>query len=98
MDSAEALQVEVVYALPQRQVVRVLSLPAGSRVVDAIRASRLVEEFPEIDSATCALGIFGERVDPDTALRTGDRVEIYRPLQADPRETRRRRAARRKRT
>ncbi len=89
MNSAR-ISIEVVYAPRLRQIVRRLSLPAGSSVADALRASGLLGEFPEIESAR--VGIYGEVVRPDTRLRDRDRVEIYRPLQADPKEIRRTRA------
>lgn len=86
------IRVEIVYAQPAQQVRRRVSLPAGSSVADAVRASGLLGEFPGID--TRRLGIFGRLAPPDTRLREGDRVEIYRPLRADPKEVRRLRAAR----
>jgi uncharacterized protein len=89
--SATMIRVEVVYALSERQVSRRISLPEGSTVGDAIEASGLGREFPEIDPAL--VGIFGKRVRVDARLRDGERVELYRPLQADPKEVRRRRAA-----
>jgi len=60
--------------------------------MEAILLSRIAEEFPEIDTATARLGIFGRPVTPDTVLGDSDRVEIYRPLAIDPKEARRRRA------
>ena len=84
------LLIEVVYALAERQVLRRVSLPEGSSVADAIRASGLREEFPEID--TRRVGIHGKPVHPEATLRDRDRVELYRPLKADPKEVRRARA------
>ena len=84
------LRVAVVYALPGRQILRALRLPAGSLVGDAVRVSRLLEEFPEIDPDL--VGIYGRKVEAGAALRDRDRVELYRPLSADPKEIRRRRA------
>jgi putative ubiquitin-RnfH superfamily antitoxin RatB of RatAB toxin-antitoxin module len=85
--------VEVVYALPDRQ--RVITLPwqPGSSARDAVEASGLASEFPEIRDRPLELGIFGRRIDETQLLEAGDRVEIYRPLPDDPRERRRRRAA-----
>jgi putative ubiquitin-RnfH superfamily antitoxin RatB of RatAB toxin-antitoxin module len=83
--------IEVVYALPERQVLRRLVLPEGSTVEDVIRASGLRAEFPEIDPAR--VGIHGKRVPVGAILRDQERVEIYRPLRADPKEVRRMRAA-----
>jgi putative ubiquitin-RnfH superfamily antitoxin RatB of RatAB toxin-antitoxin module len=94
MASAADLHVEVVYAAPARQAVKSLQLPAGSRVREAIAASGLLAEFPEIDLAVNRVGVYAEPVELDTPLQDGDRVEIYRPLLADPKEARRRRVAR----
>lgn len=89
--SAPEIAIDVVYALPERQVVRQVLLPEGSTVGDAIRASGLAQEFPEIDLRF--VGIFGSRVRVDAELRDGERVELYRPLRVDPKEVRRSRAA-----
>jgi hypothetical protein len=86
--------VDVVYALARRQVMRRLALPEGSTVVEAIRASGLAEEFPEIGSARA--GIYGKPAAAGAILRDRDRVEIYRPLQGDPKEVRRMRAGKRR--
>ncbi len=95
--SAAKILVEVVYALPQRQLLRRVTLEQGSRVGDALAASGLLEEFPEIVSAPLPLGIYGASVQPGAVLRHRDRVEIYRPLRVDPKEIRRRRAGGRRR-
>ena len=92
MASAPEMCVEVVYATPVRQVVKTLILPAGSNVEAAIRASGLLEEFPEIVLGVNRAGVFGEIVGLDESLEGGERVEIYRPLIADPKEARRQRA------
>ena len=89
-----AMQIEVVYALPERQVLRRVSLPEGSTVEDAVRASGFSGEFPEIDPKR--VGLFGKSVSEGTILRDRDRVELYRPLKADPKEVRRARAAKRR--
>jgi uncharacterized protein len=89
--SATTIGIEVVYGLPERQVLRRVSLPEGSSVGDAIEASGLARDFPEIDPKLA--GIFGKRVRTDAKLHDGERVELYRPLRADPKEVRRRRAA-----
>ena len=85
--------VGVAYAPPGKPVHRHLRLPSGSTVGDAIRASGLLAQCPEIDMNRNRVGIFGRLAQFDTPLRNGDRVEIYRPLNADPKEVRRRRAA-----
>ena len=88
----EAIEIEVVYALPERQVMRELRLPRGSTVREAVECSGIADLYPDIDFSRNKLGIFGKLVEPDRALRAGDRVEIYRPLPRDPKETRRERA------
>jgi hypothetical protein len=92
------LTVEVVYAEPQRAILKTLQLPAGARVADALRAAALDPDFAGVDLENSALGIFGKLVRGDEPLRDGDRIEIYRPLAADPKEARRARVkeARRK--
>ena len=92
MASADEIHVEVAYAAPRRQVTKTLKLPAGSNVEQAIRASGLLDQFPEIDLAHQRVGVFGEFVRLDECLHGGERVEIYRALIADPKEARRRRA------
>lgn len=92
MASVSEIRVEVVYAAASRQVVKMLTLPAGSDIEIAIRASGLLDEFPEIDLTANRLGIFGEFARLDQNLQDGERVEIYRALLADPKEMRRRRA------
>jgi len=89
----EKLRVEVVYALPDTQHVRVVALAAGATVADALAAAEVQARHPEVDLARQAVGIFGRRVRLEHRLRDGDRVEIYRALVADPRAARRRRAA-----
>jgi len=88
--------VTVVYALPGRAVVREVRLAQGATVAEALAASGVTEEFPELVRQRPALGIFSVPVSGEHVLSDGDRVEIYRPLQADPKETRRRRAAHRR--
>ena len=87
-----AIEITVVYALPEAQTMRTLSVPADSSIADVIAASGLVAEFPEIDLSVNRVGIFGRRLPLETKVGEGDRVEIYRPLKADPKESRRRRA------
>jgi putative ubiquitin-RnfH superfamily antitoxin RatB of RatAB toxin-antitoxin module len=90
---AETLNVEVVYALPERQELSSLTLPAGATVGQAIEASGFLARYPEIDITKNKLGVYAKLAKPDTALRDRDRVEIYRPLIADPKEVRKQRAA-----
>jgi len=94
---AERIHVEVAYAEPQRQFLRRVELGEGATVADAIGASE-IEREAGIDAAGMALGIWSKPARASTMLHDGDRVEIYRPLKADPKESRRRRAARAKET
>ncbi|MGC3964958.1 MAG: RnfH family protein [Rhodocyclaceae bacterium] len=89
-----SIDVQVCYALPERQELVSLSLPQGCTAQQAIDASGLLQKYPDIDlDGTNKIGVFGKLVTPGSVLRAGDRVEIYRPLLADPKEVRRRRAA-----
>lgn len=91
--SAPPIFVEVVYATPLQQTLIPLQVPPGTTIVQAIALSSIGERHPEIDLTTQAVGIFGERTSLERVLHDGDRIEIYRPLQADPKQARRRRAA-----
>jgi len=88
------IDVEVAYARPDCQVIVPLRLSAGISAREAVRQSGLLERFPELDSGKLSIGVFGNIVSPRAPLAQGDRVEIYRPLQVDPKEARRLRAAR----
>jgi uncharacterized protein len=88
------MRVWVVYALPDRQALRELELPESATVAEAIARSGLPEQFPEIASRPLACAIFGRAVADSQVLRADDRVEILRPLRVDPKESRRRAAAR----
>lgn len=92
-ENADKLTVEVAYARPEVQVIIPLEVKQGTTVQQAIEMSGILEQFPEIDLTTNKFGVFGKLAKSDTELRNRDRVEIYRPLIADPRESRRRRAA-----
>lgn len=87
------LHVEVVYALAHRQLIVALEVPAGATVREAALLSGLDKHFEGLDLAACPLGIFGDVVDPNRTAVEGDRIELYRPLQVDPKEVRRRLAA-----
>jgi len=82
------LRIEVVYAKREHQEVVLVELDEGARAIDAVRESRLVLLHPEIDAVHPSTGIFGRRVPPETPLRDGDRVEVYRPLFIDPKAVR----------
>ena len=92
MTSGAEIHVEVVYALPDQQPILPVALPEGATVEEAIRRSGVLEAFPTIDLAVNKVGIFSKLVKLDEKLRDRDRVEIYRPLIADPKEVRRKRA------
>ena len=85
------IEVEVVYALPQNQVIRQLRVPLWTTAEQAVALSEITHLFPEIDLDRNKLGIYGKLIKPGTFLRDRDRVEIYRPLIVDPKESRRRR-------
>jgi len=87
------IRVEVVYALPEKQEVVTLHLPVGATALGAVLASGLQDRYPELAQKMGILGIYSKQVPSDTPLRNGDRVEIYRPLKADPKDARRRKAA-----
>jgi len=90
---SEDVSVEVAYALPQKQEVLSLKVRSGALVSEAIEQSGILRDFPEIDLASAKVGIYSKQVKLDAVLRDKDRIEIYRPLLADPKEIRRKRAA-----
>lgn len=87
------VRVEVVHALPERVWRVAMTLPDGTTAGEAFEASGLRMRLPEWGMSRADLGVFGHPCGPERVLRDGDRVEIYRPLQVDPMEARRRRAA-----
>ncbi len=87
------IHVEVVYGRQYRQKVVAVTLNEGASVRDAVERSGLLAEFPEIDLAQNKLGIWNKLAKADAVVRDRDRVEIYRPLIADPKEVRKQRAA-----
>jgi putative ubiquitin-RnfH superfamily antitoxin RatB of RatAB toxin-antitoxin module len=93
--SGNLLQIEVVYALPERQWRVAITLPSGATVADALAAVAEREPFVNLDLANVPVGIYGDQVRREQVLADRDRVEIYRPLPVDPPEARRRRSARR---
>lgn len=90
---SEMISVEVVYPLPQKQEIFAVRLAAGATVRQAIEASGVLQKYPEIDLSKNKLGVFAKLAKPEALLRDKDRVEIYRPLIADPKEVRKQRAA-----
>ena len=89
---AESIAVEVIYATLDQQVAIELEVPPGTTLRAAIERSRILERCPDIDLAVNRVGVFGKLREPGDACRDGDRIEIYRPLVADPKQQRRRRA------
>ncbi|MGX2040648.1 RnfH family protein [Methylocaldum sp. MU1018] len=87
------MKVEVAYAKPDTQIIIAVDVPDNATAEAAIAASGLLERFPEIDLAKNKIGIFGKVCPAGHPIKPGDRVEIYRPLIADPKEARRARAA-----
>ncbi len=89
---SETIRIEIVYALPQEQFLLTRQVVPGTTAEHAIQGSGLLEKHPEIDLAKNKIGIFGKLAKLDTVLREKDRIEIYRPLIADPKEVRKKRA------
>ena len=87
------IQIEVAYARPEVQVLIPLQVAAGTTLQQAIELSGLLRRFPDIDLSQQKMGIFGKPTPAQQPLREGDRVEIYRPLIADPKAVRQQRAA-----
>jgi len=91
MAEAEQLQVEICYATPDLEIRKPVRVDAGATVQQAIMQSGLLRECTAIDLTVCRVGIYGKLKTLDTVLRDQDRIEIYRPLIADPMDSRRRR-------
>jgi putative ubiquitin-RnfH superfamily antitoxin RatB of RatAB toxin-antitoxin module len=87
------LDVTVVYALPQQAAILPLRVAPGTTIGQAIEASGVLASFPDINLVTQPVGIYSKKKPLDTVLRAHDRIEIYRALVADPKESRRKRAA-----
>jgi putative ubiquitin-RnfH superfamily antitoxin RatB of RatAB toxin-antitoxin module len=87
-----AIRIEIAYATPEKQVILSLKVSPGTTVEQAIAKSAIREEFPAMKKVPAGVGIFSRKVALDHILRQGDRIEIYRPLIADPKEVRRERA------
>lgn len=89
---SDLVDIEVVYATPKKQKLVALQVPAGTSALEAIELSGLKSDFPDMVIDPDALGVFSRRVAPEYVMEPGDRLEIYRPLMADPKEIRRQRA------
>jgi len=93
MENVDTISVEVAYALPDRQIILVLEVAPGATLAEIIHLSGILEQFPEIDLGKNKVGVFGKLGKLTDTLCAGDRVEIYRPLIADPKAVRKQRAA-----
>ncbi|MDJ0919036.1 MAG: RnfH family protein [Woeseiaceae bacterium] len=85
----DRISVEIVAGLSDRQLLLDVEIDAGATVAAAVDASRILKRFPEMQGDEIKFGVWGRVVPPEHRLKAGDRVEIYRPLQMDPREARR---------
>lgn len=90
---SDKINVEVAYGLPDKQKLIDFQVVKGTNALEAVKLSGITEFFPEISTSELHLGIFSQHIEPEQVLQDGDRVEIYRPLLADPKEVRKRRAA-----
>jgi putative ubiquitin-RnfH superfamily antitoxin RatB of RatAB toxin-antitoxin module len=87
-----ALEAEVVYALPGEEDAVAVRLPPGATLLDAVQASGMLTRHAELQEKPLKLGVYGTLKPVESPVKTGDRIEIYRPLTLDPKEARRRRA------
>ncbi len=94
--SEEKINVEVAYALPQKQKIIALVVEPGTTALEAAKMSNINSYFEGINVSQLDMGVFGKSVKQSYVLRNGDRVELYRPLIADPKEVRKQRAAKAK--
>lgn len=92
MADAATIAVQICYARADRQFLLSQTVAAGTTIQQAIESSGIIEQAPEIDISVWRVGIYGKLKTLDTVLREQDRIEIYRPLIADPKDARRRRA------
>jgi len=92
MAEEQTIEVEVAYALPHQQFLVKVMVQKGADIFEAIRQSGVLSQYEGIDLDKNKVGIFGKICGPDTVVQAGDRVEIYRPLLADPKQSRQARA------
>ena len=97
MANVKVISIEVAYALPDEQIILDVDIEPTDTVEEAIRKSGILDRFADIDLSTSKVGIFGKLTKLDKTLKERDRIEIYRPLIADPKEVRKKRAAEGKR-
>ena len=83
------MRIEIVFALPDRQLLQALDVPDDATVAEVVDRSGIARQFPGVDFAALQAGIWGKPVARDQVVRDGDRVELYRPLEIDPKEARR---------
>ncbi|MEL0659976.1 RnfH family protein [Psychromonas arctica] len=88
----QLIDIEVVYGLPHKQVLLSLQVPSGTTIENCIKLSGIVKHFPEIVPSKAIVGIFSKPDKLENTVKQGDRIEIYRPLTADPKEMRKLRA------
>lgn len=96
MSVQDKIKVEVCYALPEKQTLLSLEVNSGDTIESIIQQSGILELYPEIDLAENKVGIFSKLAKLTDTLHAGDRIEIYRPLIADPKEVRKQRAQKNK--
>jgi len=96
-NSPDKIDVEVAYALPDEQILLLIQVQKGAEIKEVITQSKILEDYPELELDKLDVGIFGKMVKLNQKVRDRDRIEIYRPLIADPKEVRKRRAAEGKR-
>lgn len=87
------IMVELVYALPEEQTLLAFEIDEGATAEDVIKKSGILEQYPELDLTKNKIGLFSKLIKLDHLMREKDRIEIYRPLIADPKEIRKKRAA-----
>jgi len=90
--SPTTLDIEIAYALEDKQIILTLNIDESTKPREAIKASEILAHFPDVDLDAVDIGVFGKAVKADYQLQQGDRIELYRPLIADPKEVRRQRA------
>lgn len=90
-------RITIAYAAPELQVIEAFDVPAGTRIQDILKLAEVRERFPSAAGCAQTIGIFGRPAAPETLVRDGDRIELYRPLKADPKQARRLRSKRRQR-
>lgn len=91
-NNAGEIRIRICYAKPERQLLKEVTVAEGTNIEEALRRFGILSDLDGVDLATCRIGIYGKIKSLDAQLREGDRIEIYRPLLADPKDARRKRA------